>query len=688
MEMAAVGLRSLHYKRVLFSLVDPRREWINGVLDDSYDPSVRVDEMTRWRLDYPKEDLQPYVIQTRQPKVIEDARQEPLANQKVVLKANIKAMAIVPILNPADVAIGTIHVEREDSDVPSPEEVEDLKTFGRHLAIVIEQSEQVNLLQSALNKVPDPVLIVDPHECIRFANQPAEKLLGVRSGWHTRDKVQRLGEEGTSEIRKDLRVSLNSHPKRVVRNVRGVGSQPDYCGVVHAENIQDWRNKTIGALLHIQDLRYLYRVLEAFRTVAEATDTSCAMQAMLKAIQFLGHRWGRLYLIDQLDPDVLVSECSFGFDNAQDRLEFDCREIRLHRRSSPPAESWRCIEEKMPLVFCWLQESPDEFVHHTSHGLQAINVNPARCPSAVQKAPGDYWIDFPLLMDEEPLGKLTLQCDEDLLPEKFELLKVLAGMYARLLSAFARRDRAIEERERWVREVAELALGLTSHSIGNCLAALPVVLERYKLREQKCPEVKELNNQFKYIMEETLAVIRRSKELLSPVHVHPERFDLRRSLDLAFRSVLPDDAWTVTCGNPSVEVEADKSLVEIALTELIQNSSKAAHDRLSPEINVTLNFFQRNGHNWLRIFYCDKGPGIPQKYKHRIFEPFFTHWPGQKVGTGLGLVFVRRVVEAHGGTISEQGVEGRGVKFVIEIPQCAATRDGGREEADVALATH
>src|SRR5205807_62674 len=113
LEMAACGLRKLHYRRVLFCLVDPEREAIDGILDDSDAPAVKVDEMTHWRLSEPKADLQPYVIHTRQPKVIADASKEPLANQEVVRKARMQAEAIVPILNQAGEAIGTIHVERE-----------------------------------------------------------------------------------------------------------------------------------------------------------------------------------------------------------------------------------------------------------------------------------------------------------------------------------------------------------------------------------------------------------------------------------------------------------------------------------------------------------------------------------------------------------------------------------------------
>ena len=41
----------------------------------------------------------------------------------------------------------------------------------------------------------------------------------------------------------------------------------------------------------------------------------------------------------------------------------------------------------------------------------------------IRKKPGDFWIDFPLRAREKEFGKLSLQCDENLRPENFELLK-------------------------------------------------------------------------------------------------------------------------------------------------------------------------------------------------------------------------------------------------------------------------
>ncbi len=71
-----------------------------------------------------------------------------------------------------------------------------------------------------------------------------------------------------------------------------------------------------------------------------------------------------------------------------------------------------------------------------------------------------------------------------------------------------------------------------------------------------------------------------------------------------------------------------------------------------------------NGH--LVIEVADRGPGVPEDDRDKIFEPFFT---GKTQGTGLGLAVVRRVIEQHGGTIAVLRNPDGGAVFRAEIPE-------------------
>lgn len=62
----------------------------------------------------------------------------------------------------------------------------------------------------------------------------------------------------------------------------------------------------------------------------------------------------------------------------------------------------------------------------------------------------------------------------------------------------------------------------------------------------------------------------------------------------------------------------------------------------------------------------DNGPGIPIDQRKRIFEPFFTT---RTQGTGLGMAIAKRIVEAHGGTISVGSGIPPGAEIIVVLPR-------------------
>ena len=71
------------------------------------------------------------------------------------------------------------------------------------------------------------------------------------------------------------------------------------------------------------------------------------------------------------------------------------------------------------------------------------------------------------------------------------------------------------------------------------------------------------------------------------------------------------------------------------------------------------------GDDRVRITVSDNGPGIPEELHESVFEPLVTT---KSTGTGLGLPLSRRIVEAHGGTITLRSRAGAGTAFTIELP--------------------
>jgi len=67
----------------------------------------------------------------------------------------------------------------------------------------------------------------------------------------------------------------------------------------------------------------------------------------------------------------------------------------------------------------------------------------------------------------------------------------------------------------------------------------------------------------------------------------------------------------------------------------------------------------------LRLTVYDDGSGIAPEHLARLFRPYFTT---KSHGTGLGLFVIRRIVEAHGGTVTVESAVGRGTTFAVALP--------------------
>jgi signal transduction histidine kinase len=91
-------------------------------------------------------------------------------------------------------------------------------------------------------------------------------------------------------------------------------------------------------------------------------------------------------------------------------------------------------------------------------------------------------------------------------------------------------------------------------------------------------------------------------------------------------------------------------------------------------IGVFAAVVEERGGSAVEIRVADRGPGIPREEQTRIFDPFFRGnraLQDQIHGTGLGLNLVKRIVEAHGGSVSVRSEPMQQTEFVIRIPAAA-----------------
>jgi signal transduction histidine kinase len=110
---------------------------------------------------------------------------------------------------------------------------------------------------------------------------------------------------------------------------------------------------------------------------------------------------------------------------------------------------------------------------------------------------------------------------------------------------------------------------------------------------------------------------------------------------------------------PLLLLDADK--IRIVFTNLIKNACQAMPSGGTLEIVVEVSVSQQDR---ITVIVKDTGAGISPDELHRIFEPFYTTKPR---GLGLGLVNVKNIVEAHGGTVRVESEVGVGTTFFVRL---------------------
>ena len=114
-------------------------------------------------------------------------------------------------------------------------------------------------------------------------------------------------------------------------------------------------------------------------------------------------------------------------------------------------------------------------------------------------------------------------------------------------------------------------------------------------------------------------------------------------------------------------VAADKSLITQAIAKLLDNAIKYSPERTAVTVSTVLEA------EAVRVIVEDRGYGVPAESIDRIWEKFYrVARDGQEKdeeSTGLGLAFVKEVVEQHGGTVAVESEVGRGSKFSFALPR-------------------
>ena len=123
-------------------------------------------------------------------------------------------------------------------------------------------------------------------------------------------------------------------------------------------------------------------------------------------------------------------------------------------------------------------------------------------------------------------------------------------------------------------------------------------------------------------------------------------------------------------GDGDLKIRADRMHLANIICNLLENAVKYSREAITVRIGYRL-----REDDMLKITVADNGIGIAKADQRYVFDNFYrseTVKDKSIPGIGLGLSYVKLLVEAHGGTITFESTEGHGTTFTITIPQ----RDG------------
>jgi signal transduction histidine kinase len=213
--------------------------------------------------------------------------------------------------------------------------------------------------------------------------------------------------------------------------------------------------------------------------------------------------------------------------------------------------------------------------------------------------------------------------------------------------------------------IGQMAAGI-AHELNTPLTYIMGNLELLELSELSANQREMLSSigrgadRIRALAHRLLAFSRPGREVMAPLVVNDV---VERSLELC--------QYQIASGRVTLEKRLENDLprvlgvsnqLELALINLVVNAVHAMGEK-----GGTLTVSTRRRGDEVEISVADEGPGIPERIRGSVFEPFVTTKPEGK-GTGLGLSTVLMVVERHDGRVDFDTEEGRGTTFRVTLP--------------------
>jgi len=230
-----------------------------------------------------------------------------------------------------------------------------------------------------------------------------------------------------------------------------------------------------------------------------------------------------------------------------------------------------------------------------------------------------------------------------------------------------RKAAALDAENKRQRAIGEMA-ATVAHEVRNPLSTISMAAKRlageFDVKEEDKEEFSELAGLIKSQTERVNRVIADFLELGRPLTISRSRFDAAEFLETR---IAPSALQRAKAEKKSVSINAKRGVVifadpnrlEQALSNLLNNALDACAEGGFAEISA------EKTKRGTRIAIKDDGAGMDAETLAKAEEPFFTK---KAKGTGLGLPLARRIIEAHGGTLTIKSSPENGTEAAIELP--------------------
>ncbi|MDY0351696.1 MAG: sensor histidine kinase [Desulfobulbaceae bacterium] len=214
--------------------------------------------------------------------------------------------------------------------------------------------------------------------------------------------------------------------------------------------------------------------------------------------------------------------------------------------------------------------------------------------------------------------------------------------------------------------VGELSSGM-AHEMKSPLSSIRINLQALRKKVAGDPVHSELAEISLQQLQRLETMLNELLHYSKPLTLKPEKLSFARlcgEVEQAIGRNVREKGLTLDIDDQlgDVELFMDRELMVRALTGLVDNAIQFS----PPGGRITLSARKMEGGKpWFAIQVADEGPGIQERHRERLFQPFFTT---RRQGTGLGLTNVRKIVEQHGGTVFAEKNVTRGSVFTIHLP--------------------